>query len=206
MSAAEYRTQLNPVRGYGRAGEEIAKVWGSRRSRGDKPPHETAGWQLTVRRSCCVPAVPERGRSHDRREGEVGCHPDTRRGGRHGGLQFANASTAPFVGGVNPLRPVQLDDEGFSPPFGDVRKSLKDKNLSPTPPTLSGIWTDGGMKAAGGRSSTPPSGEVENDLRAPATWEPRGGLDESERVLWETLVYTPGVRAKRARTLQHRGA
>ena len=66
---------------------------------------------------------------------------------RTAGGQFANPPTAPSVGGVEPLCPVGLDDRGFTPPFGGVRNSLKDKNLSLSPPTLSGIWTNGGVNA-----------------------------------------------------------
>ena len=66
---------------------------------------------------------------------------------REAARQFANPATATYVGELDPLRAVRLDDSGFSPPFGGVRKRLKDNNLSLTPPTLSGIWTNGGVNA-----------------------------------------------------------
>jgi hypothetical protein len=78
---------------------------------------------------------------------KVRCHPLRARARGTAARPFANPPTAACVGGVDPLRPVQLDERGFSPPFGGVRKPPEDNNLSLSPPTLSSIWRNGGVKA-----------------------------------------------------------
>ena len=87
--------------------------------------------------------------------------------------QFANPPTAPCVGEVDPLRPVQLDERGFTSPFGEVRKALNDNDLLLTPPTLSGIWTNGEVSAGASVFQFAKLGGVENRVpRAPrsAAW------------------------------------